>query len=426
MISAVQCAGKSEFYSEKNTRFLLSSFMGNALDHYDTALYGLLAPIIAPLIFQDTDPVSRLILTYGLMSTAFITRPLGSWLFGKIAYTYDARKIFAFTLLGIAFTTVGMGLLPSHSMVGSLAPILLASLRLLQGFFAAGESTIAPLLVLQHTDPKRFGFSGSVYQSSIVLGILLASALSSVIYSLPDYEHLWRLPFLLGSLTAIVGWFIRFHFCTFDKAEIFNKEGTSFSVWSWIKKDKMKFIRIILASSFTYMTYSVPFVFFNVFVPLVSSVSSSEMLAINTGLLALDMVLVPIFGLFADRYKASHVMFTSALLLASLLIPFFIYLPSASLLGVSLIRISIVILGLIFLAPLQGWFYQQYGGDEKYALIGLGYAIGSELFGRSLPAVCLWIWKSSGWVAAPAIYLSLLSLLTTLVLLPSLRRNEKS
>ncbi len=397
-------------------KFFTSSLVANVLDHYDSALYGLLAPFIAPLVFQDQDPVSRLILTYGLMSIGFITRPLGSWFFARLAYHRSAKEVFTSTLLGMALTTVGMGLLPTHVSIGIGSPILLALIRALQSFFAAGEATISPLLMLQYAEPKRLGFTGSLYQSSIVLGILLASVLASFVSYFPQYPDLWRLPFLLGSLTALAGWFIRYRCREFIENIPEPKASPSPNFWLNVRADKMKFLRVVMASSFTYLTYSVPFVLFNTFVPLVSTISLSEMLVLNTGLLVFDMFLVPVLGAMIDRANATQVMFYAALILGCLIIPFFMYLPSSTLIGITLVRIVIVVLGLIFLAPLQGWFYKQYAGPEKYMLIGLGYALGSEVFGRSLPSICLWLWHKTNFVIAPAIYLAFLCLVTAFLL----------
>lgn len=396
-------------------KFFTSSLVANVLDHYDSALYGLLAPFIAPLVFQDQDPVSRLILTYGLMSIGFLTRPLGSWFFARLAYYRSAKEVFTSTLLGMAITTVSMGLLPIYASIGIGSPILLTLIRALQSFFAAGEATISPLLILQYSEPKRLGFTGSLYQSSIVLGILIASALASCVSYFPQYPDLWRVPFLLGSFTALIGWFIRYR-CSIFMDELEPRTSPSLNFWQHVCSDKIKFLRVVMASSFTYLTYSVPFVLLNTFVPLVSSISHSEMLVLNTGLLVFDMLLVPVLGTLIDRANAVHVMFYAALILSCLMIPFFVYIPSSTLIGITVIRIIIVILGLIFLAPLQGWFYKQYTGPEKYMLIGLGYALGSEVFGRSLPSICLWLWHKTNWVIAPAIYLAILCLVTAFLL----------
>ena len=415
-------------YPKRRLQFFTTSLVGNVLDHYDTALYGFLAPFIAPHIFQDQDPLIRLILTYGLLSISFITRPLGSWFFGKLAFHRSAKEIFASTLLGMAFTTLGMALLPSYHTLGAFAAVVLTLLRALQGFFAAGENTLAPLLMLQYTEEKRLSFTGSIYQSSVVLGILIASCLATLVSYFPQYPDLWRLPFLLGSSIAVVGWYIRYNFSAFtgpifsavtqDRAREDGRQGSTpqTQLWRWISQDKRKFLGVVMASSFTYLTYSVPFVLFNSFVPLVSNITLSDMLTLNTALLAFDMLLLPVLGALADLYDAKKLMCATAFLLACVLVPFFMYLPSASLLGVTLIRIAIVIPGLLFLAPLQGWFYKQYTGKEKYMLVGVGYALGSEVFGRSIPAICLWLWHQTTWVAAPAIYLALLCLATALLL----------
>lgn len=400
----------------KHIRFFVTSLLGNSLDHYDLALYGLLTPFIAQQFFQNQDPISGLILAYGLMSVSLITRPLGSWFFGKLVYKRTPKEIFSITLLGMACTTTGMGLLPSYHALGVLAPLLLSFLRALQGFFSAGEATIAPLLMLKHTPPKHLGLVGSLYQSSTVLGILLASCLCSVVGYFPEYPELWRVPFLLSSLTAIAGWFIRYQFCEYEEHFAATIKISASYFLNMVLREKLKFLSVVMTSAYSYITYSIPFVLFNTFVPLVTHVSLADMLVLNSTLLVFDMLLIPVLGALIDLGNGAKIMALSALTLAVLLVPFFLYLPSASLFEVTAIRIVIVIIGLLFLAPLQGWLYRQYEGKEKYLLIGLGSQIGTELFGRSVPFVCLLLWHHTHWVGTPAIYLAILCLITGVLL----------
>ena len=76
-----------------------SLLVGNALDHFDSALYGLLAPILAPLFFPHHDPVVQLILAYSVLGTSLITRPLGAFIFGVWAHKSNPMRVLSFSFL---------------------------------------------------------------------------------------------------------------------------------------------------------------------------------------------------------------------------------------------------------------------------------------------------------------------------------------
>ena len=130
----------------------LIAMVGNILEHYDHALFGLLAPFLAPLFFEEKDPLTALILTYGMLPFGILMRPLGSLFFGWIGDLFGRTRALFFSLLGMAAVTFAMGCLPTHVEVGYLAPLLLALGRILQNFFAAGESVGGAIYVLERTD----------------------------------------------------------------------------------------------------------------------------------------------------------------------------------------------------------------------------------------------------------------------------------
>jgi MFS family permease len=392
-------------------KLLVAGLFGNIVDHYDTALYGFLAPVIAPLIFPDESALVALIKTYGLMSASLFTRPLGAWFFGLLGARYKSNLVLSWSLGGLGLVTFAIGLLPTHNTLGDIAPLMLALLRLLQGFFAAGEATIAPFFVLQLGSPQRRGFLDSIYNSTTVLGELIASLMATLVLSTNNAHLWWRLPFLLGGIAALVGVYIRF--INLDNLALSESKATlkldMSHIWKIIQNKPKTFLRIIAVSGMSYITYAVPFVLFNGLVPKLSSISLAEMMASNTWLLLLDMLLAPFLGWLSDRIKYGRFMALMAFLLMVLSLPLFLTLQGASLMQINIIRIIIVLLGLGFCAPLHAWFMTQYVGPERYLMTGIGYAIGSQIFGRSTPTICLMLYANTGLYWTPALYLMLVS-----------------
>src|SRR3990167_5670084 len=144
-------------------RSRIAGVIGNALDHYDQALFALLAPFIASLFFDKQDPVTALILTYGMLPLGLLSRPLGSLFFGWIGDRFGRRQALSYSLFGMALVTLSIGCLPTSSQIGIWAPILLGCGRLIQNFFTAGETIGGAIFVLEQTPESQRSLASSFY-----------------------------------------------------------------------------------------------------------------------------------------------------------------------------------------------------------------------------------------------------------------------
>ncbi len=400
-----------------NRRLFWAFIFGNLLDHYDTALYGLLAPILAPLFFPNLSTIPSLIFTYLLMSVSLFTKPLGSLFFGKYTLKSGPKEAMMLSLFGLALSTGLMGILPTASKTGLLAPFCLAICRLIQGFFAAGEKSIGNLYLVEQAPKRDRGKASSAFNTSEIGGILLASFIATLVTRSSSPHTLWRLPFLAGSFTALIGIFVRNYLP--DTPLLTTISHQKYPLIKTLKRNKSALLRIIFASSFTYLTYSIPFVFFNSFIPLITDISLSSMLQYNTLFLLLDLLLLPLFGRISDRFNPLKWMATSALFLAASALPLFFLLPHANILTIFLVRLWIVLTGLAFLPPLQGWFLSLLSREECYLLSGFAFSLGAEIFGKTTPAICLFLWFQFKTTAAPALYIIFIALCTGISVLTS-------
>lgn len=364
---------------------------GNVFDHYDSNLYAMMVPFLSPLFFPKSDPVVSLIMAYSLLSVGIITRPLGAFVFGHLAQRIGPARCLQLSLCGMALSTGGMALLPTHAQIGAWAPVGLALLRGFQGFFGAGETAIAGLYALSFCPPTRHGWYGGIYQSTTVLGIFLASAMATGLSVLPAYTWLWRVPFFLGFATACIGIYLRTDSTQWNTTPLQPSAFPGKSL-RLLYENRSRFASVVAVSALSYITYSIPFVFLTSFVPLVNPIPLPEVMAMGTAFLLLDMALCPIVGKLADRFSLASVMKTAALSLAVGFIPIFCWLPYATPWMLVGMRMWIVMWGLVFLAPLYGWLAAILPTGDRFLIQGVGYQVGSEVFGRSLPAVCMWLW----------------------------------
>jgi MFS family permease len=385
----------------------LAGIIGNILEHYDTALFGLLAPFIAPLFFHTQTPTTALIFTYAMLPLGMISRPLGSLCFGWIADRYGRRHALCWSLTGMAIATMSIGFLPTSRDIGALAPLFLALSRLLQGLFAAGETAGGAIYLLENTNRGQRNVMSSFFDTSTVGGILIASGLITFLSSQNWIETGWRYLFWAGGTTALVGIFLRLKT---EESEEFTAASTP-NLFKAIWDHKRPFFAIVLAAGFSYTTYSLPLVFMNGYIPLVTSLTKTDVMQINTALLGLDFFLLPLFGLLAHRIGKEKVMLSGALAACLGAIPLFSMLgPDSTAFTVGAIRTFIVVAGIAFAAPYHAWALEQAPAHCRSTLLCFGYSVGSQLIGSSTPAICLWAYEKTGWTGAPSLYLLLIAL----------------
>ena len=378
-------------------RSFFAGIIGNILEHYDTALFGLLAPFIAPLFFHHHDPLTALVLTYGMIPLGMLTRPLGSLCFGWVGDRFGRRQALCWSLSGMALVTVGMGSLPTSCEIGPLAPVFLAALRLCQSFFAAGETAGGAIYVLENTASSKQSIMSSVFDSSTIGGILIASSLVTFLSVYNGIEENWRYLFWAGGVTAIVGIFFRLTNESSPRIKI--------NVVKEIYENRTAFLAIIFAAGFSYTTYSMAFTLMNGLIPLLTSLTKAEVMKINTALLCLDLFLLPFFGYLANRYGKEKIMFFGLLAALFGVIPLFSTLsPSSTLLHVAAIRLFIVLSGIAFAAPYHAWAMEQVPPRCRSTILCLGYTLGSQIIGTPTAAIGIWAYQQSGWIGAPVLY----------------------
>lgn len=364
------------------------------------------------MFFPTYDPVVQLIATYGLSITSLFSKPVGTFLFGMIARHYGPAVGLSYLLIGVAITTVCIGCVPSYAYVGWYAPLILMSIRIIRGICASGESTIAKLYIMEGKSDQHALRISYLYQSSSMLGTVFTSGAATYAMA-TGYTNAWRICFWLGGATGFIGYLLRYQETAYKSkrtANLFSSYQRSSVSLIWHHKKNIT--RVAIATCFSYVTYTIPFVFMNSFMPLISSVSLETMMALNSSLLVFDMVLIPVIGTLLTRSNPIRVMVIASSVLSVTLLPLFSFLPHASLGYITFVRMWIVLWGVIFLCPLNFWSKALFDTSEQYFLVGMGNALGAATLGRMNTSICFWIWYATGIAYAPALYLTLIMVAT--------------
>ncbi len=192
----------------KEERFVIfSSSLGTVFEWYDFFLYATLAPFFATLFFPPGNEMAALMSAFATYAAGFLVRPFGALVFGRIGDLVGRKYAFLVTIIIMGGATFAVGLLPTFSTIGWWAPVLLVSLRLLQGLALGGEYGGAATYVAEHSPHNRRGFTTSFIQTTATIGFFLALLVIGLCRIYMDAEAFaewgWRVPFL-GSIILLV------------------------------------------------------------------------------------------------------------------------------------------------------------------------------------------------------------------------------
>src|SRR5438046_188315 len=159
----------------KEEKFVIfASSLGTIFEWYDFYLYAVLAPFFAALFFPSGNDTAALLSAFATYAAGFLVRPFGALVFGRVGDLVGRKYTFLVTIVVMGFSTFAVGLLPTYQAIGWLAPILLVSLRLLQGLALGGEYGGAATYVAEHAPAGQRGYDTSWIQTTATLGFFLA------------------------------------------------------------------------------------------------------------------------------------------------------------------------------------------------------------------------------------------------------------
>ena len=191
-----------------------SGWIGSALEYYDFFIYAQAAALVFPtLFFPATNPTVGIVASFATFGVGYISRPLGGFVFGHWGDKHGRKNVLTLCMLIIGVSTFAVGLIPSYASIGVWAPILLVTMRLIQGLALGGEISGSAAMTLEHAPFGRRGYYASFTMQGVAAGQVLAAAafLPMAAWLPEDVFHTWgwRIPFLLSAFVVVAGIIIR-------------------------------------------------------------------------------------------------------------------------------------------------------------------------------------------------------------------------
>ncbi|HET8993091.1 MAG TPA: MFS transporter [Rhodococcus sp. (in: high G+C Gram-positive bacteria)] len=406
----------------------LAAWSGSALEYYDLAIYGTAAALVFPTIFfPEGNQAVATVASLATFGVAYVARPFGSFLMGHIGDRFGRKQILIGTLLLMGVSTFLIGCLPTYEQVGMLAPILLVTLRLLQGLSAAGEQAGANSMSFEHAPDNRRGFFTSWTLSGTQGGQVLAPLVFLPVIALLSDEQLhswgWRIPFWISAALLVVGFIIR---RSLDETPEFHAEKKSAEVppapLALLFRHHWRGVLRVFFASFIAMVNTV----FQVFALNFATsdeygigISSTTMLwlAIVANVIAVGTI--PLWASLSDRVGRKPV-FVAGLIGTAVMVTVFLWSISTG--NIALVLISgILLAGIIYSMPNACWpsTYAEYfptsvrlsgmaiGTQFGFALAGFTPAIAGALMGGNADN-----WYRVALFAFGAVLISLIAVLS--------------
>ncbi|MEV1286545.1 MFS transporter [Micromonospora sp. NPDC049679] len=365
----------------KPRKAALAAWIGSALEYYDFFIYGTAAALVFGQIFFPTSaPATGTLLALATFGVGYLARPVGAFVLGHVGDKFGRKRVLVFTLLLMGISTFLVGCLPTYSQIGAAAPVMLVTLRLLQGLSAAGEQASANSMTLEHSPAHRRGYYTSFTLNGTQAGQLLATAVFLPIAALPKEQLLswgWRVPFWLSALVAVAGLVIR---RKLEETPVFQQAVADNAVAKlplavllsdhWRDVLRVVAAAVIASVSTIFTVYALSYAVNTV------GLDRSTMLWVGVLANAVALVAIPLWATLSDRIGRKPVFMTGA---AGCAVLIFAYLWSISSANYALIFIfGVLTLGVVYSAA-NGIWPSFYGEMFSTRVRLSGTAIGTQI-----------------------------------------------
>jgi metabolite-proton symporter len=411
---------------------MVASTVGTAIEWYDFFLYGTAAALVFPqLFFPNSSHFAGVLLSFATYAVGFAARPIGAAIFGHWGDRIGRKATLIATLMIMGIASALIGALPTFGTIGIWAPILLVTLRVIQGLGVGGEWGGSVTLSMEWGNPKRRGFIASWPQVGVPIGLLLSTGAVSLTSHLTGdaFETWgWRLPFIASLLLIAVGLFVRLGVL---ESPLFAREKEEERV------EKLPVIEVIkrhpkeiLLSAMLRMSEQMPFYIFTVFVLeygtdelgfgknfLTNSVAAAA---------ALSLIMVPLFGHLSDKIGRKKMYIIGAVVTAAWALPYFGLLNTKS---------SFLVFAAIFLSliphdmqygPQAALIAESFSTKLRYSGAGIGYQLASVFAGGPAPLLAVWLLHTFNSSLPIALYIIAGAVITVIatVMLPEPQRAK--
>ncbi len=318
--------------TREERKVIFASSLGTVFEWYDFYLYGSLAAIIAKHFFAGVNETTAFIFALLAFAAGFAVRPFGAIVFGRLGDMIGRKHTFLITIVIMGVSTAIVGLLPGYATIGVAAPVILITLRLLQGLALGGEYGGAATYVAEHAPRNRRGFFTSWIQTTATLGLFMSLLVILACRTALGTEAFeawgWRIPFLLSIILLAVSVYIRLQLSESPVFQKMKDEGKaskaplteSFARWDNLKVVIMSLLGGTAGQAVVWYTGQFYALFFLLQTLKIDPQTANLLIA---GSLLIGTPFFVIFGSLSDRIGRKPIIMAGCILAALTYFPIF-------------------------------------------------------------------------------------------------------
>jgi MFS transporter, MHS family, proline/betaine transporter len=405
-------------------RVVVAGAIGNVLEWYDFAVYGYFATAIGRAFFPREDAVAQVLSAFGIFAVGFLMRPVGGALVGHIGDRYGRRVALTFSVAAMAVPTFLVGILPGYQVLGMVAPIALTILRMVQGLSVGGEYTTSIVFMVERAPVGRRGLIGAMGCCGAVAGILLGSATGALLNALLPVDVMaawgWRIPFLLGLLVGLAGFFLRRHI---SEGPANRGEGRS-PLRETVQQHGGLLVRLAGLSMFNAVSFYLLFVYIVSWLQLVDGIAPTHALAINSTSMVLLLPCVVLTGALSDRLGRKSILLAATVIAFVSAVPLFWLMHQEHRLLVQIGQLGFVLSVGMFLGTQPTLMVEEVPAAIRCTAIALGYNVTLGLVGGLSPLAATWLVNRTGDDLSPAYMIMVAAVVSFLAALSFRERSR--
>ena len=388
---------------------IAASSVGTVIEWYDFYIFGSLAATLSGIFYPSSNATISLLKWLATFAAGFAVRPFGALFFGRIGDLVGRKYAFMITLLIMGGSTAAIGLLPGYGTLGIFAPILLVSLRLLQGLALGGEYGGAAVYVAEHAPDEKRGYYTSFIQTTATLGLFLSLIVILVTkHSMTDAEFKswgWRIPFLISAVLVVVSYYIRARMAESPLFVQLQKEGKTSQApltdaYGTAERWKVFFIVLLGATAGQAVVWYTGQFYALFFLQTVLKVPVDTAYSIVAIALVLGTPFFVVFGALSDRIGRKGIIMSGCLLAALTYIPIYHGMSAAAepvnfWMLVLYMFIQVLYVTMVY-GPIAAFLVESFPAKIRYTSLSLPYHFGNGWFGGFTPVIATSIVAATG------------------------------
>lgn len=399
---------------------VLAGTVGSALEWFDFAVYGYLAPVMGKLFFPNADAMAVLLSAFAVFSVGHILRPAGAVLLGHIGDRHGRKRMLLIGVCMMGVASGGIALLPTFAQAGIWAPILLVALRALQGLSVGGEYTGAIAYTAECAPLPRRGFFTSLVSVGSLVGLAGGSAVAALLqYGLDERDLLswgWRVPFAAGVVIAVLGALMRLNMQESVAFRRAHAQQQGVSAWKALRLHWRLMLRIVALVSGANIAFYTGFVYLPDALAQRMPAQAGVIAGITAGALIVQAAFVVLGGWLSDRFGRRRIGYLFRLVMLAVALPAMRH-------GVDGTIAGMVIAQLLFTVPvgvitgLQGALVSEISPrDHRCSVVSISFGTAIAVFAGNAPLIATWMISRKGWVDGPAIYMMVMVAISLVVM----------